>query len=666
MRTFHFILLSFILSVPTNCVFAQQNKIDSLEKQLRILEQKAESYPVDTNKVILLTAITWDMANYNRGLDTALSYGQEALAISKKIKWNKGMAESYSSIAEVYRSQSNYTQAVNNYLEALHISRDMKEKDWTATCLYFIGQVYQDQGNYPIALDYLLQALRISEGTANTVDIARDLTYIGMIYAEIDDNPNALNYYLQALKKNEQLNDKYWIAINLQSIAAIYNNENEYAKALDYYSRVLKMSGGDTYSIYETLMDIGDVYKNQSLSINDLQNDTAWANAMDYYSRAFKIATKVDDAFTAGLSLNGMGSLYLKRNKVKEADAALNKALKLLKDQNTPEALKDCYFNLSKLDSVRGDWKNSLIYYRHYATINDSLFNKKKSRQIAQVQIKYETDKKQGEIEILNKDNELKNLRIQQQSKNILLIISVAVILLLSSGGYAWYRSRRIKQQSLKQISEAKLASLKSLMDKHFIFSSLHSIDTFLMNNDSEAASDYLVKYSKLIRTILEMSNQAEVSLGEEISLCRSYLDLEKIRYNNSFDYDFLIDQTISLQQTQFPSMLLQPLVENAVKHGISSLTENEMGKKGFIRVVIDKEKDKLVCTVTDNGKGLGFSGTTSKSHRSYSGKGIIERVRVYNNIVKNKASFVLKDNYPGVAAVLTLPYIFRKQSVAV
>jgi LytS/YehU family sensor histidine kinase len=112
--------------------------------------------------------------------------------------------------------------------------------------------------------------------------------------------------------------------------------------------------------------------------------------------------------------------------------------------------------------------------------------------------------------------------------------------------------------------------------------------------------------------------------------------------------------------------MLLQPLVENAVKHGVGSLSGDEAGKKGLIRVAINKEKDKLLCTVTDNGKGLGFTGTKEKSHRSYSGKGIIERVRVYNTLGKNKASFMLKDNNPGVSAILTLPYIFRKQSVAV
>src|SRR5262249_26321668 len=152
----------------------------------------------------------------------------------------------------------------------------------------------------------------------------------------------------------------------------------------------------------------------------------------------------------------------------------LNQALKLLKKSNNPDAVRDCYFNLSKLDSLKGDWKNSLNYFKLYETINDSLFNKKKSHQLAQLQINYETEKKQKQIELLDKNNELKDLRIRQQSKDILLVIAASLILLLAAGGFVYYRNKRIKQRSLRQIGEAKLASLKSLMDKHFIFSSLH------------------------------------------------------------------------------------------------------------------------------------------------------------------------------------------------
>jgi len=646
-------------------ISGQQKKIDSLKYELELIEKKPSNFTNDTNKIKLLNALVWRMSNFNDKLDSSLSYAEKAISISEKVNWKKGRAEAYTGKAKVLKSLNKYEQAIEYYLKSASISKEMDEKDWMATAYYFTGQIYHDLGNYPVALDYYLQALRLNEQTNNQSDIARDLTYSGMLYAEIDDFDNALNSHLRALKIFEELKNKIWTTINLQAIAALYRNNNEFEKAIGYYHRVLDVLKGNIYSVYGIYIEIGHVYNQQSDATPANQPDTAWQKAMDYYSKGLKTAEELDDSYGMGITLNGMGWLYLKKNNFKEAGSALNKALNLLLKEEKPEALRDCYLSLSKLDSIKGNWKSSYQYFRQYASINDSLFNKKKSHELARLQIKYETDKKQEEITVLNKDNELKNLRIKQQRKNILLIISSAIILLLGAGGGLLYRNKRMKQQALQQIGKAKLASLKSLMDKHFIFSSLHSIDTFLMNHDTEAASDYLVKFSKLIRTILEMSNQAEVTLEAEVSLCKSYLELEKIRFNYSFDYEFSIDPEIMPQYAQFPSMLLQPLVENAVKHGVGSLLAESSGSKGFIRISIDKVKDNLVCTVTDNGKGLSAGVTKSESHRSYSGKGIIERVKVYNTLLKNKASFILKDNYPGVAAVLTLPYIPDKHRMA-
>ena len=644
----------------------QQKKIDSLKYELELIEKKPSNYTNDTIKIKLLNALVWRMSNFYDKLDTALNYADRAILAAEKVNWGKGKVDAYTGKAKVLRSFNKHELAIENYLKSTSIAREMNENDWVAAGLYFIGQVYHELGNYPLALDYYLQALRLNEQTNNQSDIARDLTYIGMLYAEIDDFDNALNSHLRALKIFEELKNKIWTTINLQAIAALYRNFNEFGKSIGYYSRVLDLLKGNIYSVYGTYIEIGHVYNQLSDLTAANQPDTAWQKAMDYYSKGLKIAEELNDGYGMGITLNGIGWLYLKKNKLKEAEPALNKALNLLLKEEKPDALRDCYLSLSKLDSIKGNWKSSYQYFRQYASINDSLFNKKKSHELARLQIKFETDKKQEEIAILNKDNELKNLRIKQQQKNILLIIASAIILLLGAGGGMWIRNKRMKQQALQQIGEAKLSSLKSLMDKHFIFSSLHSIDTFLMNHDAEAASDYLVKFSKLIRTILEMSNQAEVTLEAEVSLCKSYLDLEKIRFNYSFDYEFSIDPEIIPQHAQFPSMLLQPLVENAVKHGIGSLLADSSGSKGFIQISIDKVNDKLVCTVTDNGKGLLSGSTKSESHRSYSGKGIMERVKVYNTLLKNKASFILKDNNPGVAAVLTLPYIPDKHRLAV
>ncbi len=666
MKLRHFILFLFILLNSHYSAFTQQKKIDSLINEYRLLAQRPNSFSNDTNKIKLLNALVWRMSNYTEKLDSASQFADDALMIANKVNWPRGQVESNSGKAKVLRNQNKHDEAISYYQKAAAKAKEQNEKDWTATALYFAGQIFYDQGSYPIALDHFLQALQLNEETSNKSDIARDLTYIGKLYAEIDDYENALNYQLQALKIFQELNNKIWVAINMQDVATIYKKSKNFPKALEYYSKVLDLQKGNIYSTFGTYIDIGNVYNMQSDENPKGQPDTAWDRSMEYYSKGLQTALQLKADYAAAGALNGMGWLYLKKSKLKEADTALHKALNFLLKEKDPEGLRDSYYNLSMLDSLKGNWKGSLQYYKLYTAINDSLFNRRKGNELARLQIKHVTDKKQEEIAILNKDNELKDLRIAKQQKNILLIILTAMILILAGGGYIYYRNKKIKQEALRQISEAKLASLKSLMDKHFIFSSLHSIDTFLMNNDSEAASDYLVKYSKLIRSILEMSNQAEVRIEEEVSLCKSYLDMEKIRLDNAFEYEFSIDGTISMQQTLFPSMLLQPLVENAVKHGIGSLIAENSNKKGLIKIDIAREKDKLICSVTDNGKGLQFSGNTSKSHRSYSGKGIIERVKVYNSLRKNRASFLLKDNNPGVKAILTLPYLVRKQSIAV
>ena len=662
MRLLNLILILLLFSVQA--VYGQPKKIDSLENVLRHYAPTQDAYTSDTIKINLLVNLAWERTKYDSSLERSIDNAKQALDLANKIKWNKGKVAAYSCMARAYRFQENYGLAIETYKKALDISKEVNEQAWIAKYLFTIGEVYHDDANYPEALDYFLQSLKCNEDAGIDSRVGYDLTMIGIVYQEIDDNENALKYELEALKKHQQYKDKYWTAMTLQVIAIVYDLQNEYDKALDYYSQILNMQKGNIYSTSLTLLNIGNVYMNQSNTTPLSQPDTAWDKAMDHYSRSFKMSEETNNSYQQGVALTRIGFLYLKRNKIKEADIALSKAIDLVKQRDDLPVLKDLYFALTKLDSIKGNWKRAFEYQQRLTAINDSILDKKKSQQIARLQVKYITDKKQAEIAVLNKDNELKGIRIERQQKNILLIIAITIILLLGAGGFIYYRNKKIKQEALKQISEAKLASLKSLMDKHFIFSSLHSIDTFLMNNDSEAASDYLVKYSKLIRSILEMSNQAEVSLEEELSLCRSYLDLEKIRLDNFFDYEFSIDGTIAMQQTLFPSMLLQPLVENAVKHGIGSLREE--GKKGLINVDIKREKDKLICSVTDNGKGLQFSGNESKTHRSYSGKGIIERVRVYNSLRKNKASFLLKDNNLGVTAVLTLPYLLRKQSIAV
>lgn len=156
-----------------------------------------------------------------------------------------------------------------------------------------------------------------------------------------------------------------------------------------------------------------------------------------------------------------------------------------------------------------------------------------------------------------------------------------------------------INIQIHKDLAEQKLASLRSQMNPHFIFNSLNSIKRFIIDNDQKQAVFYLNKFSKLIRKILSSSLSKQVTLAEEIEFSKLYINIENIRFENKINYETNIEENISLNTIKIPSLLLQPFLENAIWHGLST-------KKGEKRIVLSVKEQKgyLILSIEDNGIG--------------------------------------------------------------
>ncbi len=143
------------------------------------------------------------------------------------------------------------------------------------------------------------------------------------------------------------------------------------------------------------------------------------------------------------------------------------------------------------------------------------------------------------------------------------------------------------------------MQALRAQMNPHFIFNCLTAINHFILNNDNERASDYLTRFSRLIRLVLINSEKATVTLEEELTLTKLYLEMEQLRFANNFDYEISYDAAIQPAMVTVPSFILQPFCENAIWHGL-------LHKDGRGKLTIDlamKEKI-MVCTITDNGIG--------------------------------------------------------------
>ena len=184
---------------------------------------------------------------------------------------------------------------------------------------------------------------------------------------------------------------------------------------------------------------------------------------------------------------------------------------------------------------------------------------------------------------------------------------------------------------------------LRSQMNPHFIFNSLMNIQNFMLSNDVKKANNYLTRFARLVRAILENSREEFIPLEEEIGMLRNYLDLQKLRHNNKLDYEISIDEHIMTEDILIPPMLTQPFVENAIEHGIM-LKEG----KGLVSIEICQNKEYLLVIIKDNGIGrkeaMARRETLQKTQRSLSTKITRERIELYNSKAKNKIELKISD----------------------
>jgi LytS/YehU family sensor histidine kinase len=192
-------------------------------------------------------------------------------------------------------------------------------------------------------------------------------------------------------------------------------------------------------------------------------------------------------------------------------------------------------------------------------------------------------------------------------------------------------RTKTIKQREKertalnKKLAEMELKALRAQMNPHFIFNILNSIQYYITHNENDEAQKYMSKFAKLVRLTLDNSRSTFIVLADELSLLRLYMDLEKIRFENQFDYRIDIGDGIHINSIKIPNMLLQPYVENSIKHGF-----RERQKKYFIDISFNKKGDSVICVITDDGIGRKKAGQLS-------GAELDQHVSTGTNIVEEK-----------------------------
>jgi len=368
--------------------------------------------------------------------EDSLAYGEQVLNLAKQDHDDIRKARALKKIGAAYQFASKKDKALEYFQQSLKVFEKIQaDKKEFAKPLLNICIIYWRKDDYSKALDYCLKSLRISESIDNQRGIADAKHNIGTVYDLSGKYDTALKYHFEALKIREQMGDKEGIADSFNAIGIVYAITKKVTEAEKYYLKSLKILEeiDDKQGIVKALNNVGLIHK-------DLGN---FDKALAYYFKSLEVWKKVGKKNEIANVSNNIGQLY---TLFKDYDAALSfleHALKLAKEIDAKRLIQENYKFLSDLYVAQGNYKKALKYYKDSFEVKSQIFDGESERQIADMQAKYETEKKEKEIALLKKNNAIERLMRNSLLGGLLFVFILAFIMFLL------YRTKRKANQSL-------------------------------------------------------------------------------------------------------------------------------------------------------------------------------------------------------------------------
>ncbi len=637
--------------IAINCICSNAVHAQALQGQALAdsLTHELQNAKKDTDKINLYFNLASTYASIDSGV--AFHYAAVCMQISRQTKWAKGIGMAYLGYARTYYELSQYSNAIRQADSAYIFFKRASAAELMGHALRVSANSYGGLGYYTKAIEINFTALRLFESINNKNGVGRSYNGLGTVYYKLSDYKRALDNYKKALPAYTEAGDQYGIASAIDNMASVFLDEGKYDSANMYNLKAIKI-----FEDIQHLPAMARIYYNRgNLLVRMNDADSAYI----FYNRSLKIDIKLGIKREIGNDYGGIGELYLdiakdttgklrfsnslkadKTTLLKNARYYISQAL-ILSNEVGELSLLMYYSNMaSEIEERLGNYKNALAYHKAYALYKDSIFNDENKTKIEAMENERLAEVKDKQIQLLDQQKALEASEIKRQAliRNIILG-SVIVIALLS---FIFIRSnnRRKKAAFNKQVQEVEMKALRAQMNPHFIFNSLHAINNYVIENDKENASAYLSKFSKLMRLILENSREQEVPVAKDLDALELYIQLEALRFRNSFSYSIETGPGIDRENTLIPPLLLQPFVENAIIHGVKNKED------GLVRVSINKEENMICCIVEDNGTGRSAIAAQheNKMHKSLGLKIINERLDVINQLKKVKAAIRVLD----------------------
>lgn len=550
---------------------------------------------------------------------------------SKKLKKavdtkdESAQADSYYNIGETFFNDGNFRKSEEYYTKAKNIYEKLNDKPNIEKASRKLAQSQEKQNKITPAISNYSRAAEVAPSKSRALN-TNDVTRLSV------NSPEAKE---EAIQNNIQLNendkDKGDLAASYSQMADVNIQQNDIPKAEANLKNAYKISKKEA--------------PQQALEINQKLTDFYVENKN--YDKAIEAKKTVlkedfvkDNSKKEVEQIQELADIYIKKDDIGEAISLLKKSYGIaLEKGHTLEAQK----SVKKLDSLYNMSENtdaSVRLYRDFLGKLPDLVLKDKS--LADEKILEDTEQRIAQLE---KEKQLKDELIRK--KNVFNYSLIGVLLVLTALIIFIFRTLKKVQIKNKKIA---LQSLRREMNPHFIFNSLNSVNHFIATNNELEANQYLTKFSKLMRGVMENSTEDFIPFQQELDLLQNYLALEKTRFADKFDYEIEVDESLNTQSLKVPGMLVQPFLENAIWHGLRYRTT-----KGFLKLYFEKDNQYLKITVEDNGIGIEESKKQKTEHqKARKGRGMkntLERIALLNDLYHQEiqCNITDKQNTQGV-----------------
>lgn len=421
-------IFTIIFWVSLQSLSAQSNEIDSLRTVL-------SSEVSDSIKVDALNALSKSFFNSNP--DTSVTIADSSRSLAEKIDYKPGLALALKNKGIGYYLQGIYIDAIKTWQEAQKIYTIVGDKAGIANMLSNQGAVYFNKGDDAKSLEIHLQSLRISEEINDTLRILTSLNNIGAVYLNKPATyQKALDNFLESYKLSHAIKDEYLIGTSAANLGEIYYKMGDDSTALVYLNESAEAYAG-TEDLPYALNYIGRVYTRKK----------DFEKAIKNHKEAYKIAQNLHTSLDMTQSLVGLAQAYYAKGDIESAIKSYKLAVETGKPLNALSELKDAYEGLSKSYSQKSDFTNAFRYQDLLLAIKDSIYNINTDKKLGTLQFTFDLEKKQSEIDLLSKEQQLQDQVIKRQKFVRNSFIAGFAVVLLFAGVFFRQRNKISKEK---------------------------------------------------------------------------------------------------------------------------------------------------------------------------------------------------------------------------